>query len=67
MVDRIAPATSQADIDIVEQRFGYHDSAVVVGEPFRQWVIENRFAGRAPQWDLRRRHAGRRRDARSSI
>ena len=52
MVDRIAPATSQADIDMVEQRFGYRDSAVVVGEPFRQWVIENRFAGRAPQWDL---------------
>ena len=52
MVDRIAPATSQADIDMVEQRFGYRDSAVVVGEPFRQWVIENRFAGRVPQWDL---------------
>ena len=26
--------------------------AVVVGEPFRQWVIENRFAGRVPRWDL---------------
>ena len=52
MVDRIAPATSQADIDMVEQRFGYRDSAVVVGEPFRQWVIENRFAGRTPQWNL---------------
>jgi fructuronate reductase len=52
MVDRIAPATSPADIDLVEQRFGYRDSAVVVGEPFRQWVIENRFAGRAPQWGL---------------
>ena len=24
----------------------------VVGEPFRQWVIESRFAGRVPQWDL---------------
>ena len=52
MVDRIAPATSQADIDMVEQSFGYRDGAVVVGEPFRQWVIENRFAGRAPQWNL---------------
>ena len=27
MVDRIAPATSQADIDFVERNFGYHDSA----------------------------------------
>jgi fructuronate reductase len=24
---------------------------VVVGERFRQWVIENRFAGRVPRWD----------------
>ena len=24
----------------------------MVGEPFRQWVIENRFAGRRPPWDL---------------
>lgn len=52
MVDRIAPATTPADIKAVEDRFGYYDSAVVVGEPFRQWVIENRFAGRAPAWDL---------------
>lgn len=52
MVDRIAPATTEADIDTVEKRFGYRDNAVVVGERFRQWVIENRFAGRAPRWDL---------------
>ncbi|MGE3305717.1 MAG: mannitol dehydrogenase family protein [Rhizobiaceae bacterium] len=51
MVDRIAPATSQADCETVERRFGYRDRAVVVGEPFRQWVIENRFAGRMPAWD----------------
>ncbi|RWA71304.1 MAG: mannitol dehydrogenase family protein [Mesorhizobium sp.] len=52
MVDRIAPATTEADIDTLEQRFGYRDSAVVVGERFRQWVIEDRFAGRVPRWDL---------------
>ncbi|MBZ9761904.1 mannitol dehydrogenase family protein [Mesorhizobium sp. CA8] len=52
MVDRIVPATTEADIDAVEQRFGYRDGAVVVGERFRQWVIENRFAGRVPRWDL---------------
>jgi fructuronate reductase len=52
MVDRIAPATSPADIETVEQRFGYRDAAVVVGEPFRQWVIEKKFAGRVPRWDL---------------
>ena len=52
MVDRIAPATTEADVDTVEQRFGYRDGAVVVGERFRQWVIENRFAGHVPRWDL---------------
>ncbi|WP_371012442.1 mannitol dehydrogenase family protein [Mesorhizobium sp. RCC_202] len=52
MVDRIAPATTKADIDTVEKRFGYRDSAVVIGERFRQWVIENRFVGRVPRWDL---------------
>ncbi|SFQ11096.1 fructuronate reductase [Mesorhizobium sp. NFR06] len=51
MVDRIAPATTAADIDTVEKRFGYRDGAVAVGECFRQWVIENCFAGRVPRWD----------------
>ncbi len=51
MVDRIAPATSEADLAFVESHLGYADRAVVVGEPFRQWVIENRFAGRFPGWD----------------
>jgi len=52
MVDRIAPATMQADIDHVERTYGYRDGAVVVGEAFRQWVIEDNFARRRPQWDL---------------
>ncbi len=52
MVDRIVPATAAADIEAVEQRFGYRDAAVVAGEPFRQWVIESRAAGRMPPWDL---------------
>ncbi|HWJ73203.1 MAG TPA: mannitol dehydrogenase family protein [Kaistia sp.] len=51
MVDRIAPATSAADYALVESHFGYRDDAVVVGEPFRQWVIENRFAGPFPAFD----------------
>jgi fructuronate reductase len=51
MVDRIVPATSPADIAAVETDCGYRDEAVVVGEPFRQWVIEDRFAGPVPPWD----------------
>ena len=52
MVDRIAPAVTPADAAFVEGSFGYRDGAVAVGEPFRQWVIEKRFAGRVPRWDL---------------
>jgi fructuronate reductase len=52
MVDRIAPATTPADLATVERTYGYRDRAVVVGEPFRQWVIERRFAARVPPWDL---------------
>ena len=51
MVDRIAPATAPEDLQAVASRFGYRDNAVVVCEPFRQWVIENSFAGRFPAWD----------------
>lgn len=51
MVDRIAPAPTAADAQEVASRFGYRDDAVVVGEPFRQWVIEQTFAGPFPGWD----------------
>ena len=52
MVDRIVPATTQADIAAVSGRMGLRDEAAVVGEPFRQWVIEDRFAGVRPPWDV---------------
>jgi fructuronate reductase len=51
MVDRIAPATTRNDLATVEARWGYRDAAVAVSEPFRQWVIEDRFAARRPEWD----------------
>lgn len=43
MVDRITPATSAAEIRMVEEAFGYHDASPVVCEPFRQWVLEDHF------------------------
>lgn len=51
MVDRIAPAVTSADLDRVERDFGYRDGAAIVCEPFRQWVIEDHFAGPMPAWD----------------
>lgn len=52
MVDRIVPATTEAQIDEVERRLGVRDEAAVMTEPFSQWVIEDRFAGPRPRWDL---------------
>ena len=52
MVDRIVPATTAADIAQIGQALGVHDAAPVVCEPFRQWVIEDRFAGPRPAWEL---------------
>ncbi len=51
MVDRIVPATTAADIDENERALGCRDEAVVVAEPFSQWVIENRFAADRPPWE----------------
>lgn len=52
MVDRIAPATTDDDTAAAAALTGRADAAVAVCEPFRQWVIEDRFAGRTPEWDL---------------
>lgn len=51
MVDRIVPATTDADRADAEAEIGLRDEAPVSCEPFRQWVIENRFAGPRPAWD----------------
>ncbi|HEY1721013.1 MAG TPA: mannitol dehydrogenase family protein [Magnetospirillaceae bacterium] len=52
MVDRIVPATSEADIAYAAETCEVEDSVPVVGEPFRQWVIEDDFAAARPRWDL---------------
>lgn len=52
MVDRIVPATTAADLDGIEARLGVRDEGAVVTEPFRQWVIEDRFATDRPRWDV---------------
>lgn len=36
----------------VARKFGVIDEALVVSEPFRQWVIEDTFAAGRPVWDL---------------
>jgi len=50
MVDRITPATTDADVAAVEAAQGYSDVAPVPTEPFTEWVISGRFAAGRPDW-----------------
>lgn len=52
MVDRIVSATTPGDVTAAFDRVGLRDEATVVGEPFRQWEIEDRFAGVRHPWDV---------------
>ncbi|PTB19858.1 mannitol dehydrogenase [Trinickia symbiotica] len=51
MVDRIVPATTEADLVSARAALGYEDRAPVACEPFRQWVVEDRFPAGRPAWD----------------
>jgi len=49
MVDRIVPATTDADRHLVSELLHMDDAWPVVTEPFTQWVIEDNFpSGRPP-------------------
>ncbi len=48
MVDRIVPATVDADIAALAKRIGVEDRAMVKTEPFSQWVIQDWFCGERP-------------------
>jgi fructuronate reductase len=50
MVDRIVPATTDADRERVTGLLGFEDLWPVVAEPFTQWVIEDRFSAGRPDW-----------------
>ena len=51
MVDRIVPATTDADVAEAARRLGVADLAPVVAEPYNSWVIEDRFAAPRPAWE----------------
>ena len=49
MIDRIVPATTDADREIVKEIIGLEDAWPIMTEPFTQWVIEDNFPlGRPP-------------------
>ncbi|MTI12168.1 mannitol dehydrogenase family protein [Sansalvadorimonas verongulae] len=51
VVDRIVPATTQEDLQMVKNKLGVEDKAAVVCEGFRQWIIEDNFVMGRPDWD----------------
>jgi mannitol 2-dehydrogenase len=48
MVDRIVPATTDRERQLVKDNFGINDALPVVCEPFCQWVIEDNFPSGRP-------------------
>jgi fructuronate reductase len=51
MVDRIVPATTDADRASIAARLGVRDAWPVMAEPFSQWVIEDNFPLGRPAWE----------------
>ena len=52
VVDRIVPATAPGDLTATATALGVHDALPVSGEPYRQWVLEDRFTAPRPPWEL---------------
>lgn len=50
MVDRIVPAVTDATLQQIAAQLGAEDPCAVACEPFRQWVIEDRFVNGRPDW-----------------
>jgi fructuronate reductase/mannitol 2-dehydrogenase len=48
MVDRITPSTSPADQEEMAEQFEVDDRWPVLTEPFRQWIIEDKFCNDRP-------------------
>ena len=51
MVDRITPQTTDADRALVQNEFGIDDAWPVISEPFKQWIIEDKFSDGRPPWE----------------
>ncbi|HET9077168.1 MAG TPA: mannitol dehydrogenase family protein [Acidimicrobiales bacterium] len=51
MVDRMVPASTDQDRADAARMLGLEDRAVVVAEPFSQWVVEDRFVAARPAWE----------------
>ncbi|HEY5783246.1 MAG TPA: mannitol dehydrogenase family protein [Microlunatus sp.] len=51
MVDRITPAPTDDDRQLVQDQCGYVDTCPVPAEPFHEWVVSGRFPAGRPRWE----------------
>lgn len=51
MVDRMVPQPTEKTVAAAESATGFYDSGAVPSEHFKQWEIEEDFAGPRPAWD----------------
>ena len=51
MVDRIVPATTDADRTMAARATGLFDAWPIMTEPFTQWVVEDHFPSDRPAWE----------------
>jgi mannitol 2-dehydrogenase len=51
MVDRITPATSDRERQVLRDEFGVDDNSPVFCEPFKQWVLEDNFPTGRPGFE----------------
>lgn len=51
VVDRIVPATADADRAGARAALGMRDALPIMAEPYRQWVLEDSFAAPRPPWE----------------
>lgn len=51
MVDRITPATTDAERDVVQAAMGWQDAVPVRTEPFSEWVVSGTFPAGRPAWE----------------
>ncbi len=52
IVDRIVPATTADDREAAAAALGVRDEMAVVGEPYRQWVLQDAFVAARPRWEV---------------
>mmetsp|Transcript_31399 Transcript_31399/g.63821 ORF Transcript_31399/g.63821 Transcript_31399/m.63821 type:complete len:522 (+) Transcript_31399:313-1878(+) len=49
MVDRITPGTTAEQSEYIKNEYGYEDASAIFCEPFRQWILEDKFPHGRPK------------------